>query len=256
MKKILFIGRLMHFYHESMLMKNFIQNVFASIEALFMTAIRDWRNSASVEGLRDVEKELYKHYIFKYSPIFVHQDRIKTHYSQVNFTYGEIPHSVSKEIVETAKITDKDVVYDLGCGRGKFLFFVNLFTGARCIGVDLLPTYISIAEKITEKLNLRKIHFFEEDILDVDLRTASVVFIHGTSFTEDLREGIRQKIEELRNGSRLISVTKPFEHPHLKLDSMKKMLISWGLTQVFFYSVEKQEIEETTETIRVIPEDP
>lgn len=230
-------------------MKNFIHNVLASIDALFMTSIRDWRVSASVKGLRNVEKELYKHYIFKYSPIFVHQDRIKTQYSQVNFTYGEIPYSASKEIVEAGKITERDVVYDLGCGRGKFLFFVNLFAGARCIGVDLLPTYISIAEKIIEKLNLRKIHFFEEDILDVDLQTASVVFIHGTSFTEDLREGIQQKIDELKNGSRLISVTKPFEHPHLRLDLMKKMLISWGLTEMYFYTVEKQEIEQNTEII-------
>ncbi len=237
---MVFFGRFILFYHENLCMINFIGKIFASIEALFMTPFRDWQDSASITGLRDVEIELYKYYIFKYSPIHVHQDKIQTTYSQSNFTYGEIPHSASKEIVKIAEIKEKDVVYDLGCGRGKFLFFVNLFTGARCIGIDLLPTYITIAETICEKLNLRKIHFFEEDILDVDLQTASVVFIHGTSFTENLRDGITQKIDELKNGTRLISVTKPFEHPNLKLDSKKKMLISWGLSDIYFYKIERK----------------
>lgn len=223
-----------------MILSDFIKYILASTEALFLTGIRDWRDSAGVEGLRSVEKELFKHYIFRYSPLYVHQERVKTHYSQDNFTYGEIPYSVGKEIVRIAGITAQDVVYDLGCGRGKFLFFVNIFTGAMCIGVDLLPTYISIAEKITEKLGLKKIHFFEEDILDVDLRTASVVFIHGTCFCEDLRDGIAQKIDELKSGSRLISITKPFEHPQLKLIEKKTMLISWGLSHIYFYIVEKQ----------------
>lgn len=220
---------------------DFIKYALASTEALFLTGIRDWRNSSSVSGLRSVEVELFKHYIFKYSPLYVHQERIKTHYSQDNFTYGEIPYSVCREMVKISGITERDVVYDLGCGRGKFLFYVNLATGATCIGVDLLPTYIAIAEKITDKLGIKKIHFFEEDILDVDLRTASVVFIHGTCFSEELREGIIQKVDELREGTRLISVTKPFEHPHLRLVEKKTLLISWGLSHIYFYIVEREE---------------
>ena len=216
---------------------NYLQYIFASFEAIFMTGIRDWIDSAKLKGLRDVEIELFRHYITKYSPVYVFKDRIKTNYHKDNFVYGEIPYGISRKICKTANITEKDVVYDLGCGRGKFLFFVNLFTGARCIGVDLLPTYINIAEKIIDKLELRKIHFFEEDILDVDLRTASVVFVHGTTFSFELREIIMDKIDQLKPGSRFISVTKKFDHPKLKLFTTEKFLLSWGLSTMYFYEV-------------------
>jgi len=222
------------------MIKKVLKSLVSSFEALFFTGWRDWKESARVPGLRDVEIQIFFYYVVKLSPIYIFLDRRQFNYPVDNFIYGEIPYQICREFVEIADITEKDVVYDLGCGRGKFLFFVRLFTNARCIGVDLLPTYIKCASRIIEKLKIKRIHFFCEDMLNVDLLTASVILIHGTTFTKELREELLKKFERLRPGARLISITKPFKHPRLKLFYKGDFLLSWGISTVYFYRLEEK----------------
>lgn len=57
-----------------------------------------------------------------------------------------LPQFVSR-IVRLMNITDKDTFYDLGCGNGSILFQVAYMTGAKCVGVELLPHNADLARE-------------------------------------------------------------------------------------------------------------
>jgi SAM-dependent methyltransferase len=218
-------------------LKKFFEFILESLETVFLVGYRDWQESKSVKDLRNVEKEIFINYFNKSYPLFIRKERKETGYCKFSFTFGETPYPTARIIAQKAEITDKDIIYDLGCGRGKFLFFMNLFTGARCIGIDLIPTYIETANKIVEKIGLKRIEFFREDIMGIDLRTATVVMVHGTTFDMDIHDSIKEKIQQLKPGCRLISISVPYSHPRLTLIEKEDLAFSWGKGTMYLYRV-------------------
>ena len=51
--------------------------------------------------------------------------------------YVPTPHDVVDKMLELAKVTKTDVVYDLGCGDGRFVVMAARQFGARGVGIDI-----------------------------------------------------------------------------------------------------------------------
>src|SRR5262245_13436924 len=60
--------------------------------------------------------------------------------------YVPTPHDVVAKMLELAKVTKNDVVYDLGCGDGRIVVAAAKQFGARGIGFDINP------ERVKESL--------------------------------------------------------------------------------------------------------
>ncbi|MCD4782922.1 MAG: methyltransferase domain-containing protein [Candidatus Eremiobacteraeota bacterium] len=208
-----------------------------AIEILILMSFREWREVHRVPGMGKVDFLLFLNYFWRFPSIYIFRERKGLGYPYNNFLYGETPYYTVREIIETAEINENDVVYDLGCGRGKFLFFTRLYTGARCIGVDLISTYIKIAQNITEKAEIRNLDFFEEDILNVGLSTATVVFVNGTYFSPETHEGISLNIGKMKPGTRFISSSVEYDNPGLEHFATRDLIFSWARTPVYFYRV-------------------
>ncbi len=214
------------------------ESISEILQVVFLTGIRDFIDSGKYPGLRRVEMELIKNYATRLSPIYIDRERKQYEYSKNNFFFGEVPYRVAEEIADILNIGPGDVIYDLGCGRGKLLFFMNLNRKPRhCIGYDLIPTYIRTAQKIIKRLNLNNISFFQKDILEVDLLAASVVLLHGSTFSGRIHREIHEKISHLRPGSRFMSVSVEYHHPRLELFETREFLMGWGRTRAMFYRV-------------------
>src|SRR4030067_1417817 len=65
--------------------------------------------------------------------------------------YQPTPQDVVEEMLNRAGVTKDDVVYDLGCGDGRFVITAAKKFGARGVGIDIDPVLI---EKSNE--NARK----------------------------------------------------------------------------------------------------
>jgi hypothetical protein len=57
-----------------------------------------------------------------------------------------LPPFVSR-MAQIMNITAEDTFVDLGCGNGSVLFQIAFMTGARCIGVELLPQNAEVARQ-------------------------------------------------------------------------------------------------------------
>ncbi|HXT27871.1 MAG TPA: methyltransferase domain-containing protein, partial [Vicinamibacterales bacterium] len=61
--------------------------------------------------------------------------------------YLPTPQPVVDGMLQLAKVTDKDVVYDLGCGDGRIPITAAQKYGARGVGIDIDPQRIKEANE-------------------------------------------------------------------------------------------------------------
>jgi ubiquinone/menaquinone biosynthesis C-methylase UbiE len=114
------------------------------------------------------------------------------------------PNEVVDKMLELAKVTAKDVVYDLGCGDGRIVITAAQKYGARAVGVDIDPKRIeeatanAKAAKVTDK-----VRFIEGDLFEANISEATVVTLY---LLTRLNEKLKPKLlKDLKPGTRVVS---------------------------------------------------
>jgi len=117
--------------------------------------------------------------------------------------YVPTSNGVAEAMLELAKTTTADVVYDLGSGDGRIVIAAAKKFGARGVGVELDGDLIRTARKNAAKAGVAdKVAFRQGDLFKTDLSDATVVTLYlSTSINMRLR-GILQK---LKPGTRIVS---------------------------------------------------
>jgi SAM-dependent methyltransferase len=109
-------------------------------------------------------------------------------------------------MLELAKVTKNDVVYDLGCGDGRIVITAAKKFGARGVGIDINPERIAEARANAKKAGVEHlVKFIEQDLFESDIREASVVTLFLLS---SVNLKLRPKLlAELKPGTRVVSNT-------------------------------------------------
>jgi SAM-dependent methyltransferase len=123
----------------------------------------------------------------------------------------EVPYLPTTQVaveamLKLAGVTDKDVVYDLGCGDGRIVVTAAKLYGAHGVGIDIDPQRIREANENAKKAGVERLVRFEEnDLFKANIREASVVTLFLlTSVNARLRPKL---LAELRPGTRVVSNT-------------------------------------------------
>jgi hypothetical protein len=117
--------------------------------------------------------------------------------------FWESPVEVSDKMIELAKITKDDLVYDLGCGDGAIVVEVAKKVGCKCVGYDIDPQRVREARANVAKSNLGNLVRIEQkDIFTLDLSPASVVTLY---LLPSLNVRLIPQLEKLKPGSRIVS---------------------------------------------------
>ena len=118
--------------------------------------------------------------------------------------YEPSPPPVVNAMLELAAVTDKDVVYDLGCGDGRIVIEAAKRYGARGVCVDIDPRRIAEAQANAAEAGVaHMIRFRQEDALRTSLRDATAVMLF---LSYDLNLALRPKLErELAPGTPVVS---------------------------------------------------
>jgi precorrin-6B methylase 2 len=141
------------------------------------------------------------------------------------------PSDVIDKMLELAKVTPKDVVYDLGCGDGRIVIAAAK-KGARAVGIDIDPQRIkeanvnAKAEKVTDR-----VRFIENDLFESNISEATVVTLY---LLPRLNEKLKPKLlKELKPGTRIVS------HAFDMGDWAPEQKAQVGGTTVFLWRVPK-----------------
>ena len=107
-------------------------------------------------------------------------------------------------MLNLAKVTRDDVVYDLGCGDGRIVIAAAKELGARGVGVDLDPQRIREAQANAVRAGVaERVTFRVQDIFETDIKPATVVTLF---LSPELNARLRPKLTtELEPGSRIVS---------------------------------------------------
>jgi SAM-dependent methyltransferase len=130
------------------------------------------------------------------------------------------------EALNRVALGQGDTFLDIGCGCGLPVLVASRVS--RCAhGVDVVPSVIQFARGAATDLG-GNATFEEADIKDIPVESYDVIYIAATTFSEELRRIIRQKLSQLRPGAVVISLTYSFSCPHLVLvDSLESPFAWW-----------------------------
>jgi ribosomal protein L11 methylase PrmA len=107
-------------------------------------------------------------------------------------------------MLELARVTKDDVVYDLGSGDGRIVIMAAQRFGARGVGVEIDPHLVWEAHENAQRAGVAdRVHFLVQDLFATDLRAATVVTLY---LMQSVNLELRPKLwRELRPGTRVVS---------------------------------------------------
>ena len=132
-----------------------------------------------------------------------------------------------REMLTAAAVSATDVVYDLGCGDGRFVITaVKKYKAKRGVCVDIDPVRIKESRSNADTAGVAsKIRFVEGDLFEQDLSEASVVTLY---LLPSLNVRLRPKLfDELRPGTRVVS--NAFDMGDWKADSTMTIKTNSGM---------------------------
>jgi SAM-dependent methyltransferase len=144
------------------------------------------------------------------------------------------PESVVEKMLELAKVTKDDVVYDLGCGDGRIPVTAARKYGCRAYGCDIDPQRVKESLENVAKSKVGDLVTIEQrDIFTLDLRGASVVTLYLLPKMnvklipqlDKLKPGARIVLAQFRHSGRHAGSGRRDDHtergqaPHLSLDN-------------------------------------
>lgn len=123
---------------------------------------------------------------------------------KLDVPYVPTPQAVVDAMLKLANVTEKDVLYDLGCGDGRIVVTAAKEYGANATGFDINPERIKEANANAKKADVTdKVRFVEGDLFKVDYRPATVVTLYLLpTVNMKLRPML---LEQLKPGTRIVS---------------------------------------------------
>jgi SAM-dependent methyltransferase len=107
-------------------------------------------------------------------------------------------------MLEIAGVTDKDLVYDLGCGDGRILIAAARLYGARGVGIDIAPYWAEESRQNALAAGVADLVQFEVgDAMSIDLSLATVITLYLVGWsTQKVMSIIMGQVSE---GARIVS---------------------------------------------------
>jgi ubiquinone/menaquinone biosynthesis C-methylase UbiE len=114
------------------------------------------------------------------------------------------PDEVADTLFRMAKVTPKDVVYDLGSGDGRVIIYGAKKFGARGVGIEIEGHRVREARAAAKTAGVHgRVRFVEQDLFKADFREATVLFLYlYTAVIAKLKPKI---LAECKPGTRVVA---------------------------------------------------
>lgn len=118
--------------------------------------------------------------------------------------YVVTPTKLIIRMLQMAEIGSNDIVYDLGCGDGRFLITAAEKFSVKGVGIDLEPERIRQSKINAQKKGVENLTtFLEEDIMKSDISDATIVTLYHLP---SINLAIRSKLKkELKPNTRIVT---------------------------------------------------
>ncbi len=143
--------------------------------------------------------------------------------------YVPTPDDVVAQMLKVAKVTGKDVLYDLGSGDGRIPITAARQFGTRGVGIDIDPDRISEANANAKAAGVTdKVKFILGDLFTLDFSEATVITLY---LLPALNLKLRPKLLKMKQGTRIVS------HDFDMGDWKPEVTLKVGTRMVHFWTV-------------------
>lgn len=154
------------------------------------------------------------------SPLAAQKKKAKA--AEPDVVYVPTPHDVVARMLELARVTKNDVLYDLGCGDGRIVVMAAKKYGCKATGFDIDPERVKESRENVKKNHVEKLaEIREQNVFELDLSPASVVTLY---LLPSLNVKLIPQLEKLKPGSRIVS--HDFDMEGVKPDKVVHMTSS------------------------------
>jgi SAM-dependent methyltransferase len=146
--------------------------------------------------------------------------------------YVPTPPEVVDEMLRLARVTGKDVLYDLGSGDGRIPVTAAKRFGTRGLGIDIDPQRVEEANANARAAGVTdKVKFVLGDLFELDLTPATVITLY---LLPQLNLKLRPTLWKLKPGTRIVS------HEFDMGDWKPERTVKVGSRSVHFWRVPKR----------------
>lgn len=182
-----------------------------------------------------IDRSLVLAYLFN-TPYKISKDFLINKGEEDIYAYGETPLTTLDYISKECRLTSKDTIFELGCGRGRTSFWLRSFLGCKVVGIEYIPEFVEIAQEIKKKYQVSKIDFRCEDILESDFQGGTVFYLYGTSFEDPFIERLVNKFKMMPSGTKIITISYPLCESEISDFEIMKCFpaeFTWGTADVY-----------------------
>jgi hypothetical protein len=150
--------------------------------------------------------------------------------------YGETPLPVFAQIAHECALSREDTLIELGCGRGRGVFFLSHLIGCRVIGVDWIPDFIQHAESISESFFPRlPISFHCQEMRFSNFSDVSAIYLYGTCLSDEEISSLVSRFESMPPSTKIITVSYPLRDYSARFFTLKQFTASfpWGDAEIY-----------------------
>jgi SAM-dependent methyltransferase len=161
------------------------------------------------------------------------QESVATERRAPDVQFVPTPMPTVLAMLDVARVTKDDVVYDLGSGDGRIVVMAAKRYGARGVGIDIDPDRVRDGERNARAAGVTDhVRFQQADLFRIDLSEATVVTLY---LLPRLNRELRPKLfSELRPGVRIVSNT--FDMGGWQPDSMLEVPRSdLGTDKIYYW---------------------
>jgi predicted RNA methylase len=136
-------------------------------------------------------------------------------------------------MIDLAKITEDDIIYDLGSGDGTALITAAKRKGARGVGVEIDPLRVFISRIAVVLSGIsHKIKIVRKNFFDVNISEATVIFMYLVP--KALNKLKPKLLEELQPGTRIVTFVYKMDLPLIASDPKN---------EVYVYEIPKKSVK-------------
>jgi len=118
--------------------------------------------------------------------------------------FAATPQPVVDAMLALARVTPRDVVYDLGSGDGRIVILAAQKYGARGVGIEIVHELVERSRLIAREGEVAdRVTFIEGDLFAADISEATVVTLWLTAAVNARLEP--KLLRELRPGTRIVA---------------------------------------------------
>ncbi|MBV6626734.1 MAG: class I SAM-dependent methyltransferase [Rivularia sp. (in: Bacteria)] len=125
--------------------------------------------------------------------------------NKADVPYVPTANEVVEKMLEMAKVSSNDIVYDLGSGDGRIpIAAVKQYNAQKATGVEINPELVQKSQDNAKKAGVSdKVSFLQQDLFKTDFSDATVVTLY---LLPAINLKLRPKLlQELKPGTRIVS---------------------------------------------------